>query len=291
MPEGLSIVVPVYNEGEAVMAAAERLVRVREAAGAACEVIFVDDGSDDGTENALSGLSSDGVSVVRHDSNRGYGAALKTGIRRARYDCVAITDADGTYPLERLGDLYNELVAQGADMVVGARTGANVSVPLIRRPAKWCLTKLANFLVGRKIPDLNSGLRVMRREVVERFLNILPDGFSFTTTITLAMLSNGYAVRYAPIDYSPRVGRSKVRPVYDTLNFLQLICRTTLYFNPLRVFLPLALILVAAGVVVALASGLFLGRIMDVTFGVCVMSAVIVLAIGLLADLIDKRLQ
>ena len=131
----------------------------------------------------------------------------------------------------------------------------------------------------------------MRRSSVERFLSILPDGFSFTTTITLAMLTSSLAVEFVPVEYKSRIGRSKIRPIYDTLNFLQLICRTVLYFNPLRVFIPLSLSLVAMSFLVLLLSWLFADRIMDVTFGVLFMTAVFVLAIGLLADLIDKRLQ
>ena len=163
---------------------------------------------------------------------------------------VVITDSDGTYPNDRIPELAAMMTDW--DMVVGARTGDEVRVPLVRRPAKWALNMLANVLVETRIPDLNSGLRVFRREVVLRFLPILPNGFSFTTTITLAMLSEGYRVTFVPIDYYARQGRSKIRPVYDTLNFLQLIVRTVLYFNPLRVFLPLSLFFFGAGLVVGL---------------------------------------
>jgi glycosyltransferase involved in cell wall biosynthesis len=284
MSGGLSIVVPVYNEKDAVSAAAERLC----ALGAA-EVIFVDDGSDDGTSETLAALDGKGIRVIRHRVNRGYGAALKTGIAAAQGEFVAITDADGTYPDGRLPQMHREAVEGDLDMVVGARDRAGI--PLVRRPAKWVLGRIANVLSGRRIPDLNSGLRVMRKSSVERFRGILPDGFSFTTTITLAMLTSGLAVSFTPIAYGNRIGRSKIRPVYDTLNFLQLICRTVLYFNPLRIFIPLSLSLVAMSALVLALSWLFADRIMDVTVGVLFMTAVFVLAIGLLADLIDKRLQ
>lgn len=290
-PIALTIIVPVYNELGSVDATVESLKRLRGSVADGVEVIFVDDGSDDGTGEALDGAVGAGVKVVHHGENRGYGAAIKTGLREASAQLVAITDADGTYPNERFGEFLREILDNGHDMVVGARTAPGARVPMIRRPAKWCLGKLANFLSGKKIPDLNSGMRIMKKSVVERFANILPDGFSFTTTITLAMLTSGCAVKFIPIDYRPRTGRSKIRPIYDTLNFIQLICRTTLYFNPLRVFVPMSLLLAAGAFLVLILSGLFAEKVMDVTFGVMLMSAVMVLAIGMLADLVDKRTQ
>lgn len=287
----LTIIVPVYNEETSVRGTFDALSRVRHQIDAPVEIVFVDDGSDDGTGELLDKLAGENVRVIRHRQNRGYGAALKTGVRAASGEYVGITDADGTYPNERFPEFLAVAREGDFDMVVGARTGANAKVPLVRRPAKWLLRWLANFLVGRRIPDLNSGMRIMKKDAVERFTRILPDGFSFTTTITLAMLTNGYPVEFIPIDYAAREGKSKIRPIRDTLNFIQLICRTTLYFNPLRVFLPLSLALVALAFVVLAGSWLFLDKIMDATFGVVFMSAVIVMAIGLLADLIDKRME
>jgi len=290
-PVRLSVIVPIYNEQLSVAETARTLESVAASIDGAAEVIFVDDGSDDGTAAELGSLEGNCFRVVRHEENLGYGAALKTGLREARAELVAITDADGTCPAARLPELLQEMEAAGADMIVGARVGPEAKVPLVRRPAKWLLNLLANALAGKRIPDLNSGLRIMKRGAVERFLNILPDGFSFTTTITLAMLTKGYRVRFTPIDYHPRKGRSKIRPLRDTLNFIQLICRTTLYFNPLRIFVPASLALAALAVLVLVGSRLFLDRIMDVTFGVILMTAVMVLAIGMLADLIDKRTE
>ena len=287
----LTIIVPVYNEETSVRGTFDALSQVRRQIDAPVEIVFVDDGSDDGTGELLDRLAGDGVRVIHHRENRGYGAALKTGVRAASGKYVGITDADGTYPNERFPEFLAAAREGGYDMVVGARTGANAKVPLVRRPAKWLLRWLANFLTGRRIPDLNSGMLIMRKEALERFTRILPDGFSFTTTITLAMLTNGYPVEFILIDYAAREGKSKIRPIRDTLNFMQLICRTTLYFNPLRVFLPLSLGLVALALLVLVGSWLFLDKIMDTTFGVIFMSAVIVMAIGLLADLIDKRTE
>ncbi len=287
---GLTVVVPVFDEAKAASRLAARLEGVRSRCAFPIEFILVDDGSTDGTREVLAGLPEGRFRVIRHSRNRGYGASLKSGVRAARYAWVAITDADETYPDERLPELFQRAVSEELDMVVGARTGTSVRIPLVRRPPKWLLNKLANGLSGCDIPDLNSGLRVMRRSLVSPLFRVLPDGFSFTTTITLAMLSNGQRVVFVPIDYHARAGRSKIRPIRDTLNFLQLICRTVLWFNPLRVFIPLSLSLMLCSVAVLVVSKALTGHAMDVTFAVIFMSGVMVLAIGLLADLVDKRI-
>jgi glycosyltransferase involved in cell wall biosynthesis len=291
--DGLTLVVPVYNESTAIPGAVERLRALRERVDFPMEVIFVDDGSTDGTEAVLGELKTGAPGELRsiaHRRNRGYGAAIKTGVRAARYDTIAITDADDTYPSDRIPDMYRAMRATNDDMVVGARVGPQVRIPLLRRPAKWLLTRLARFLSGERIPDINSGLRVMTRELVERFWRILPDGFSFTTTITLAALTNGYRVAFTPIDYFRRKGRSKIRPIRDTLRFTQLIIRTCLYFNPLKVLVPLSVFLALAALGTLAASYHWLGQAMDVTFGLLLGASVMVMVFGLLADLINKRM-
>jgi len=286
---GLSLIVPVYNEIQTIRSVLEKLLNVLDSIEFPVELIAVDDGSTDGTAAVLESFSGR-IQTYRHATNRGYGAALKTGVRQAMYPFVAITDADGTYPVERIPELLEACTEEGFDMAVGARVGKNVAIPLIRKPAKWCIAKLANYLTGTRIPDVNSGLRVMKKEIVQKFLYILPDGFSFTSTITLAVLVNGYTIEYIPIDYFHRNGKSKIKPVQDTFNFIQLIIRTVLYFNPLRVFVPLSFLLVVFAFIVLFGSWFLFGKAMDVTFGVSLMTAVIVLAIGMLADLINKRI-
>lgn len=284
----VSIILPVYNEKDHILTVLNSVIREMKNAGVDFEIIVVDDGSIDGTAEKIerSGLK---IILIRHNINKGYGSALKTGIRNSVYNLIVIMDADGTYPNEKIPELLKEI--ENHDMVVGARIGDNVRIPMIRRPAKWFINKLANYLSGTKVPDLNSGLRVMKKEVIEKFIRILPDGFSFTTTITLAMLSNGFKVKYVPINYFKRTGKSKIKPIKDTLNFIQLVVRTVMYFDPLRVFMPLSLFLLIFAFLVLIGSWLFLGRAMDVTFGVILMTAVIVMTVGMLADLIDKRIQ
>lgn len=286
--QGVSIIIPAYNEAGGIGPVLEHLSRVVADHEWPCEIVVVDDGSQD--ETATIAKQYSGIKVLRHKRNRGYGAALKTGIRHARYDLICITDADGTYPNERIPDLVRRVVEDGYDMVVGARTGEAVAIPLIRRPAKWGIGKLANLVAGEPIPDINSGLRVGKRAVLLRFFNILPDGFSFTTTITLGMLTNGYLVEYIPVNYHARIGKSKIRPIRDTLNFIQLILRIALYFAPLKIFLPMSGLLLVLALTWGLLSVTLLGQLADVSTLVIAMAAVHVAVVGLLAELIDRRM-
>jgi glycosyltransferase involved in cell wall biosynthesis len=252
------------------------------------EILVVDDGSDDRTGERLRDYQ--GIRLLTHHSNRGYGAALKTGIRHAIHDLICITDADGTYPNERIPELLQHLIHDGLDMVVGARVGERVAIPLVRRPAKWAIGLLAQLVASEQIPDINSGLRIARRSALSPFLSMLPDGFSLTTTITLGMLTNGYLVGYVPIDYRPRVGRSKIRPIRDTLAFIQLIFRISLYFAPLKIFLPISLFLFIFALLWGIISYFFLGRLADVSTLVLVTASIQIAAVGLLAELLNRRL-
>jgi len=279
----VSIVVPAFDEEKGIVGVLEELMAVMEARGLPYEILVVDDGSRDGTSEVVRRYP---VSLIQHPFNRGYGAAIKTGIRHAKYELICITDADGTYPADCIPKLLGDM--DTCDMVVGARTGGSVAVPLIRRPAKWVLNTLANYLTGIRIPDLNSGLRVFRRDVALEFLRICPSGFSFTTTITLSLLTNDYLVKFEPIDYHPRTGRSKIRPLRDTANFLGLIVRTVTYFSPLKVFMPLSLGLMGVGLALLLYRAFFSGGL-AVTIVVIFLAALQMAAVGLLADMIDKR--
>ncbi len=289
----LAVVIPAYNEEHGVAESLPSLFRALQGRTPPAEVLVVDDGSLDDTARASERLLAERADarLLRHDENRGYGAALKTGILATEAELIAITDADGTYPSDRLPELCAKLVAEGHDMVIGARTGANVSIPLVRRPVKWVLARLINAVADARVPDANSGLRVFRRDVVLRFLPLLPDGFSFTTTMTLAMLVNGYRVAFVPIDYHHRVGRSKISPFRDTLRFVRLIAMVGLYFAPLRVFMPFAGVLFLLAVLWALVSYFLLGELADVSTLVIVMASVQVASLGLLAELINRRLH
>jgi glycosyltransferase involved in cell wall biosynthesis len=275
-PPDLTVVVPAYNEEAAIGEEIDRLHAALGASGLAYELVVVDDGSDDRTFELASAKR---CTVLRHAGNRGYGAALKHGFARARSEWVAITDADATYPAPAILELW---ARRGeADMVVAARTGTRVAIPFVRRPAKWFLNRLASFLVGRRIPDLNSGLRLIRRADVQRFAHILPDGFSFTSTITLALLATGRVVAWVPIDYARRVGRSKIRP-FHAYEFLLLVLRIVVLFNPLKVFLPLGAICFAGGFA-KFVHDLWIGNLSE-TAVMGFLAGLVIWTLGLLAD-------
>lgn len=279
-PDSVSIVMPAHNEEEGIRSSVEDIRTVMDTLGRSYELLVVDDGSSDTTADLA---REAGAKVVSLPKNLGYGGALKAGIGRAKHDTIVITDADGTYPADSIPALLD--FAGDYDMVVGARLGENVHIPGARRLPKWFLRKLASYLAGQPIPDLNSGLRVIRRSLVERFEHLLPSGFSFTTTITLAALSTDTLVHFHPIDYRPRLGSSKVRP-FHAFEFLMLILRTIVFFNPLKVFLPTGAVLFLVGFGKFLWD-LFIGDFSD-TVVMGFLGAVIVWCVGLLSDQIAR---
>lgn len=272
----VSIVIPAYNEGAHVAEGIRSVREVMDGSGWEYEIIVVDDGSADDTAQAA---ASAGVRVIRQPMNRGYGASLKRGIAASNFDWILITDADGTYPAESIPALLER--AWENDMVVGSRTGEKVAIPLERRPAKWVLGRLASYLAGRNLPDLNSGLRLMRKELVERYAYLLPSGFSFTTTITLASACNEHPIEYVPINYHARLGQSKIRPrhAYD---FLLLILRTIVFFNPLKVFIPLGGVLFLAGLAKFIYD-IVIGNLSESAI-FFLLAALLIWCFGLLAD-------
>ncbi len=238
----ISIVVPVYNEQQAIGHDLDLIGETMEASGYEYEIIVVDDGSTDRTAEIA---ASKEVCLIQHPVNRGSGASRRTGILEAKGEIVVMADGDGSYPVQDIPRLLEHFPVY--DQVVGARTSEQGRWPLFRVPAKWFIRKLACYLTGMDIPDLNSGLRAFKKEVMLKFLYLIPDGFSCVTTITLAFLCNGYTVKYVPIDYYQRVGSSKFHPVRDTYNYLLTVVRMVMYFNPLKVFLPISLLLLFVG--------------------------------------------
>jgi glycosyltransferase involved in cell wall biosynthesis len=281
----ISVVIPAYNEEKGIGSVLEDVARTLKGSAWDCEVIVVDDGSSDRTADVA---REKGVRVLVHGVNKGYGAALKSGIRAAHSPWILITDADGTYPGDAIPKLLKE--APGSDMVVGARTGKKVQSGLLRRPARWILRHLAAYLAGTEIPDLNSGLRLFRRQRAMQYFPILPSGFSFTTSITLALLCNEGRVTYLPIDYAKRTGKSKIRPVRDMINFILLILRVILYFNPLKIFVPASLLILAA---FGISVGYDLFVLQDLTEKTLILlfAGLQILAVGVLADMISKGLR
>lgn len=283
---GFAIVIPCFNEELAIRSTIDELLEHVRADN--FEILIVDDGSSDGTADILKALEQEHslVRVITHDSNRGYGAALKTGIRAARSELIVITDADGTYPNERIPELVEE--CQEYDMVVGSRTGANVTYSKIRSIPKYFMRKWVSWLASQDVPDINSGLRVFRKAIAERFFGVLSDKFSFTITITLAMLTNYRRVKFVPIDYKSRVGKSKIKPIQDTLRFASLILRTGVYFAPVRAFMPIFGILFLAANV-SLGIDVFVRRDLTEATLLLFLFSLNIAMFTLLADMIDKR--
>ena len=283
MISDVSVIIPTFNEAPSISAVIAEVSELLKSNGIRAEIIVVDDGS---TDNSAAVACAAGARVLQHRRNRGYGASLKTGIAAAKHEAVAIIDADGTYPAHYLPQMLAEL--DHADMVVGARTGQSVHLSMARRPAKWVLKHLANYVTNSRIPDLNSGLRVFRRDIAMQYFPILPNYFSFTTTITLAMLCDNYAVDYIPIDYRKRQGRSKIVP-WDAGSFAILILRMAMLFKPLRVFLPLAIAALLYGVI-KMSVDLTHDPNISASAIFSMMSALLIILIGMLGDALATRL-
>jgi polyisoprenyl-phosphate glycosyltransferase len=280
----ISVLIPAYNEEKSITPVLKDLKHVMKSTKLKHEIIVINDCSKDKTAEILSKTKE--VKALHNPYNLGYGASLKRGIKEAKGTHILISDADGTYPIKdipRLVELINKF-----DMVVGARTGKHVKIPLLRRPAKFFLKHLANFLTSRYIPDLNSGLRVFKKSIALEFFNLFPSGFSFTTTITLACLTNNYTVKYIPINYYKRSGTSTIHPIKDFIGFTALIGRVVTYFKPFRIFSLISFMLFLAAFAVYVYSFMVLGKLMDLTVIVIFLASLQVFLFGLIADLIVK---
>jgi glycosyltransferase involved in cell wall biosynthesis len=282
----VTVVLPCFNERDHVELEVKRIRAALEAAGTSYELICVDDGSTDGTGDLLQTIP--GIRVIRLPRNQGSGTARRIGTQAASGRVVVWTDADLTYPNQRIPELVAQL-DEGYDQVVGARRSEAGTYRLVRVPAKWAIRRLAGYLTSSEIPDLNSGLRVFKRSVAAPYLRLLPSGFSCVTTITLAFLSNGHAIKYVPVDYVKRAGRSKFHPLRDAYNYLLQVLRMVMYFNPLRVLMPVALVLLAAtGIKLVVDLVRFDFHVAGSTVLVG-LAAFNIMAIALLADLVVRR--
>lgn len=285
-PFQCSIVIPIFNEEKVITNTVDRLKAItQKVSNWDFEIICINDGSSDNSGKVLDGIS--GIRVIHHDVNRGYGAALRTGLDSSTREWVFICDADATYPIEDL-PLLTEKVAKGGDMVVGARNGIGITMSPFRRLARWTLRKMAHALSGVMVPDLNSGMRIFKRSIYREFRSLLPMGFSFTTTITLACLYSGYRVIYVPINYDRRVGKSNIKPVKDFFAFTMLILRIATYFEPMRFFLPLAFFIMGMGLIKGTVDFVRLGSLGGFAI-IAFLLGVQIFVTGVLADVIVRR--
>ena len=274
---GLSVVIPAFNEETAIGSVVTGIVKLLNTTQRPFEVLVVDDCSRDRTGDIAAAC---GAKVLRHARNRGYGAALKTGIRKAQYGLIAIADGDGQHDAHQLADLLRFL-ADG-DVAIGTRHHS--PVPLARKPGKLILKWVANWVTGWNIPDLNSGLRVMRREAILDCMHLAPDGFSFSTTTTIAFIHGGLLIQWVPIQIHERTGRpSSVKIVRDGLKTLLLIIRIVVLFAPLRVFLPVSGLLFVIGVISA-GIGLVESQNISDKDVIILLTSIIIFFYGILAD-------
>lgn len=298
MAEAVSVVIPAFNERDGVGESIRAVRQVLEKAGVPHEILLIDDGS---TDDTAAMARAAGAHVIQHLKNQGYGASLKTGIRAAQNDVIVITDADDTYPCDAIPRLLDAL--DDADLVIGARVSGNVHIPMVRKPGKWMLTRLAEYISGEKIPDLNSGLRAFRRQVLLPYFNILSDRFSFTTTQTLAMLCNNFRVLNVAIDYYPRKGKSKI-VAWDFVNFVTLVLRLSMLFNPLKVFLPVSLVCIfLSGVKLAMDVLFAIQRLdglswkilaqptVSATTLILFLAGIQILLVGMVADGLSRKIE
>jgi len=280
--EKISVILPTYNEEKAVASVIDQITAVMNEKGYDFEIIVVDDGSTDRTPEIA---KEKNVRLLRHDINKGVGAARKTGILNAKGKIIVMLDADGTYPVKSIPGLLQYIPE--FDQVIGLRTSEQGSLRILRQPVKWAMFKIASFLVKQKIPDLNSGLRALKKDILLKYLHLIPNGFSCVSTMTLAFLCNGYSVKFVPIEYYKRIGKSKFRPISDTRDFLFTIIRIIMYFNPLRIFASLSFFLFLTGIAKTVYDVYFYSaghiQVSDVVIFVI---AVVIFAFGLLADLI-----
>jgi glycosyltransferase involved in cell wall biosynthesis len=288
-----TVVLPCYNEQDHVLEELERITAALDASEYAgdYELLVIDDASTDNTKQIIESVLATypQIRFVAFRRNGGSGTARRIGTAEARGDLVVWTDADMTYPNERIPEFLRYLEAHpDIDQVVGARTSEEGTHKWARVPAKWLIRKIAEFLASSSIPDLNSGLRAFRRDVSLPYLRLLPPGFSCVTTITLAFLSNQHPVDYLPIDYAKRSGQSKFHPLHDAYRYILQVLRMVMYFNPLKVIMPTALSLLGLG----FAKGIYDVAAHPVRVAIntilIFVTGLLLAAVALLADLIVR---
>lgn len=286
--ERLSLVIPCYNEKDSI---GETIDEAKHLLGEILhEIVVVDDGSDDGTTEILK--NRDDITLVRNPSNKGYGYSLKKGILAASGELIAIADADGTYPLEAILVMLKKM-EEGYDLVIGKRENLKDFDPLIKKLSRFMFKQVAQFVAGEKILDVNSGLRVFRRDVIKKYFVNTSSGFSFSLSTTLIYILEGLHVCYYPIEYKPRVGKSKVKYTRDILRSAQILVETIALYNPIKIFMLISAIISALGVLVlplAYVTPFINGALGILCFLILQGIAVVTLSLGLIALILKKRM-
>lgn len=284
----VSVVVPAFNEEAAIGETVRTIDRVlKDANVEPYEVIVVDDGSSDRTAEIAEAC---GARVIRKPQNIGYGHSLKIGIENAKYETIVIADGDGTYPFDRIPDLL-KIYGQGFDMIVGQRTGRYYRETIFKHPLRVIFKWLVEFTVGAPVPDVNSGMRVFSKTEITKLFPTLSNSFSFTTSSTLAYAMRNKYIKYVPIDYHKRVGETKVRLFRDSLRALQYVIQAIVHYNPIKIFLVLALLVIGIGVVLIAAAYWFDSIILGALGGAAGLASLLIFAMGLLAEQLRSLIQ
>ena len=287
----VTVVLPCYNEQDHVEAELERIDTALRDSGLSYELLVIDDKSTDHTLEVLRAAAPryPNMRLVAFRRNGGSGTARRIGTQEAHGRIVVWTDADMTYPNERIPEFVRYLLDNhDVDQVVGARTSEQGTKKFLRVPAKWAIRKIAESLSSTKIPDLNSGLRAFRRDVALPYLRLLPPGFSCVTTITMSFLSNQHGVDYLPIDYAKRAGVSKFHFFRDAYRYILQVLRMVMYFNPIKVLMPVALWIFGIGIVKGIVDLVHYHLRITTNAVLLILSGLIIGAIALLADLIVR---
>jgi glycosyltransferase involved in cell wall biosynthesis len=277
----VSVIIPAYNEAAVIGNVVRGVFQVLERTDHSFEVLVIDDGSDDETAKVAEAA---GACVIRQPYNIGNGAAVKAGIRGAQGSSIVMLDGDGQHNPADIPRLLGPL--QSFDMVVGART-RDSETDFHRDLANEAYNAFASYICNRKIEDLTSGFRAVRADVVKRFVYLLPNTFSYPSTITLAIIRCGYSMKYVPIKTIRRTGRSKIRLIRDGVRFLNIILRIAIYFAPLRVFVPASAVLFLLGV------GWYLYRfclyhVFPQVSALLILTGVIIFSLGLISEQIAQ---
>lgn len=276
----VSIVLPSYNEEAAIGKVIDDVRKAMDSSGHSYEILVVDDVSTDHTAEIA---ASKKARVVKRVVRGGSGASRRTGIVNALGEIIVMLDADGTYEAADIPKMLSYFPEY--DQVNGARTSEQGTLKFLRAPAKWLIRMLACYLTSTPIPDLNTGLKAFKKDIMKKYLWVLPDGFSCVTTMTLAFLANGYAVKYIPTNYYKRIGQSKFHPVKDSAKYMNTVVRMVMYFKPLRVFMPLAGGLFIFGIIKSVGSLIYTATLQESDI-IVFMTAIMLFALGLIADLI-----
>lgn len=286
----LSVIIPIYNEAETIDSVIFNLKKELDSLNLDYEIIAVNDGSLDATADILNNIKNNSesleekIKIVTHAQNKGYGAALKSGIKNSKYDWILIIDADGTYPIDVIGKLLSKTDEHA--LIIGSRHKKNKAIPFERKFAKKFLNRFASYLAGKKIPDLNSGLRVFKKEIVLKYWELFPDKFSFTSTLTMVAMTHGHETVFIPIDYYKRQGKSTLKSI-DFFSFLKLVIKLSLFFKPIKVFVPISLFLLLIALMLIVGYKInFINVLLDITVIVLCATALQTFFFGLIAEII-----